>query len=151
VRTILGRLRHLPDISSSDSSKRSQSERQAVNSIIQGSASDLIKYAMLCVEGELDALNWPVNSRPHAVMQIHDELVYTVEREREADFVRLLQHNMEVSVREGLGISVPLITNIRSGENWGSLVDLHRSEAPVGTGGGGGAESRALLQKRNID
>jgi DNA polymerase I-like protein with 3'-5' exonuclease and polymerase domains len=53
VITILGRRRYLPDITSADAGKRGTAERQAINSVVQGSASDIIKLAMLSVEKAL--------------------------------------------------------------------------------------------------
>jgi DNA polymerase I len=119
VTTILGRRRFLPDIHSSESSKRSQAERQAVNSIIQGSASDVIKYAMLDVEREIDRLSLSTGVR--AVMQIHDELIYEVESGREHDFVPILRRCMETHVQRALSITVPLVTKVQIGETWGSM------------------------------
>eukprot|EP00602_Paraphysomonas_sp_CaronLab_P012565 CAMPEP_0185040530 /NCGR_PEP_ID=MMETSP1103-20130426/38727_1 /TAXON_ID=36769 /ORGANISM="Paraphysomonas bandaiensis, Strain Caron Lab Isolate" /LENGTH=774 /DNA_ID=CAMNT_0027579881 /DNA_START=309 /DNA_END=2633 /DNA_ORIENTATION=+ len=124
VRTILGRIRSLPDMSSTCAEKRSQAERQAVNSIIQGSASDIIKYAMLRVERELSEQKHPFG-RPEVVMQIHDELIYDVPERSCESFVGILRTCMENQVREALGIVVPLIVNIRTGKNWGSLTPIN--------------------------
>lgn len=115
----MGRRRHLPGFQSSDSSKRSQAERQAVNSIIQGSASDIIKYAMLDVEKEIDRSS--LSSSVRIVLQIHDELIYEVETSRTHEFISILKRSMEMNVQRDLSITVPLITNVNVGENWGHL------------------------------
>jgi hypothetical protein len=134
---MLGRVRHLPDLTSRDNAKRSQAERQAVNSIIQGSASDIIKFAMLATERAVD--RWMAGGggrggRPRVVMQIHDELVYDVSNESEDGmedvlalsascrmFVHLLKQCMEGEVMRSLRVSVPLITTVRVGCSWGHL------------------------------
>ena len=136
VKTILGRVRHLPDLTSKDKSKRSQAERQAINSIIQGSASDIIKFAMLIVEKALSVPSGNVTTdearKPQAVMQIHDELVYdvyddtagagTMEGGRSVHaFVSLLNRCMEGEVVKKLQLCVPLVTNVRVGASWGHL------------------------------
>jgi DNA polymerase I len=115
----MGRRRYLPGIKSSDGSKRSQAERQAVNSIIQGSASDIIKHAMLGVEKRIDELT--LTSSVRAVMQIHDELIYEVEASRLHQFVEILKRCMEDDVQRSLSIAVPLVTNVNVGETWGDM------------------------------
>lgn len=115
----MGRRRYLPGIHSSDSSKRSQAERQAVNSIIQGSASDIIKFAMLDVERQIDQLSLSPGVR--AVMQIHDELIFEVESCLQHDFVAILRKCMESHVQRALSITVPLVTNVHIGETWGAM------------------------------
>ena len=78
VRTLLGRTRHLTDINSDDTAKASYAERQAVNSVIQGTASDIIKLAMANVDRMLST-SWPSHlPAPRLLMQIHDELIYEV-------------------------------------------------------------------------
>lgn len=87
VRTLLGRVRYLPEINSTDSIKSAMAERQAVNSIIQGTASDIMKYAMILIEKKinlvwktitlLDVQGRPID-KPVLLMQIHDELIYEV-------------------------------------------------------------------------
>lgn len=123
MRTLLGRLRHLPDLRSPDPAKSSYAERQAVNSVIQGTASDLIKYAMINVDRQL-ALHWPgAHPAPRVLMQIHDELIYEISDEpasRER-FTTLLRAAMEEEVRSALKLSIPLVVNISSGQAWGSI------------------------------
>lgn len=77
----------MPDIHSTDSAKSSTAARQAVNSVIQGTASDLMKSAMIAVDRNV-ALKWTdfLKNRtkvdyirmPKLLMQIHDELIYEV-------------------------------------------------------------------------
>lgn len=124
MRTLLGRLRHLPDLRSPDPAKSSYAERQAVNSVIQGTASDLIKYAMINVDRQL-ALHWPVSlPAPRALMQIHDELIYEVSTEEPqcvGRFTVLLHGAMEEQVVAALKLSVPLVANVHTGLSWGDI------------------------------
>lgn len=124
VRTLLGRVRRLPDIHSTDSAKAAYAERQAVNSVVQGTASDIIKFAMVNVDRKLRE-SWPSDLPvPRILMQIHDELIYEVSA---ADprclvaFSALLHAAMEDDVVSALRLTVPLVVNIHSGPNWGLM------------------------------
>lgn len=141
VRTLLGRLRHLPDLRSADPAKSSYAERQAVNSVIQGTASDLIKYAMINVDRQL-AAHWSTSSSPstgtimhpakalvpapvpRVLMQIHDELIYEVSAADPQYLVRfeqLLHSAMEGQVAAALKLTVPLVANVHTGISWGDI------------------------------
>jgi DNA polymerase-1 len=110
VRTLLGRLRRLPDLKSRNPQVRSEAERQAMNTPVQGSAADLIKKAML----DLDAALRARASKARLIMQIHDELVVEVP-EGEAEAIRaVVQQVMEGA----LPLEVPLVAEARLGKNW---------------------------------
>ena len=79
VTTLFGRRRHLPGINSNIFTVRSQAERQAVNSIIQGSAADIQKFAMIYVDHEIERTYGNNPLRPRLLLQIHDELIYEIE------------------------------------------------------------------------
>ncbi len=72
--TMFGRRRYIPDINSHNANIRAIAERNAVNAPIQGSAADIIKLAMIRVDGRLRAGNF----RSRMVLQIHDELLLEV-------------------------------------------------------------------------
>ena len=114
VETIFGRRRYLPDINSQNANLRSLSERNAVNAPIQGSAADIIKLAMIGVDRALS------EQAPDArmVLQIHDELLLEVPRERIEQVRGLLVREMEGVV----SLSVPLTVECNYGENW---LDAH--------------------------
>ncbi|MFC6884509.1 MULTISPECIES: DNA polymerase I [Actinomadura] len=87
TRTVLGRRRYLPHLNSDDRRRRETAERMALNAPIQGSAADIVKIAMLRVDGALAA----ERLRSRLLLQVHDELVLEVapgERERVAELVR---------------------------------------------------------------
>eukprot|EP01031_Cornospumella_fuschlensis_P038285 gene38285-46522_t len=128
VKTLLGRIRLLPDINSADKSSAAAAERQAVNSIIQGTAADMIKLAMiLSVEmvATLDKIEDDGDDARNArlVMQIHDELIFEVPDEPSylAQFISRLKLVMEEDVVKRLSLSVPLVTNVSVGQRWGEV------------------------------
>jgi DNA polymerase-1 len=114
VRTLLGRLRRLPDLRAKSFPVRAEAERQAVNTPVQGSAADLIKQAMIDLSAELRRRGL----RARLVLQIHDELLLEVP-EAEAEEARALVRE----VMEGaLELDVPLVADARLGRSW---ADVH--------------------------
>ena len=110
VRTLLGRRRALPDLHSRNRTLRQAAERMAVNTVIQGTAADLIKRAMLAVSAALHESG----SRARMILQVHDELVFEApEREAEAVATRARE------VMEGVwSLAVPLQVDVGVGRNW---------------------------------
>src|SRR4030042_524085 len=76
--TILHRRRKIQDLNSKNANKRSQAQRFAVNTVIQGSAADLIKVAMVAIAGRIEREALPVE----LILQIHDELVFELPAEQ---------------------------------------------------------------------
>jgi DNA polymerase-1 len=114
VRTLLGRLRRLPDLRSPNFPIRAEAERQAMNTPVQGSAADLIKKAMIDLHRELAERK--LASR--LILQIHDELLLEVP-EHEAETAKALVRE----VMEGaLHLDVPLVAEARLGATW---ADVH--------------------------
>ena len=110
VTTILGRRRYIPEINNKNQSIRLLAERQAINAPIQGSASDLIKLAMVKIHEQIktNAL------KTRMIIQIHDELVFDVFKEEMAEFVDLAMDKME----NALELDVPIKVDIKKGKNW---------------------------------
>jgi DNA polymerase-1 len=110
VKTLLGRRRYLPDLSSRNRVLRQAAERMATNTVIQGTAADLIKKAMVQVDAALrdSALEATM------ILQVHDELVFeTPESECEALTKRV------VEIMEGVAeLAVPLTVDVGTGANW---------------------------------
>ena len=114
VRTLLGRLRRLPDLNAKNFQVRMEAERQAMNTPVQGSAADLIKKAMIDLHHELRERK--MASR--LILQIHDELLLEVP-ETEAETARALVKE----IMEGaLELEVPLVADARLGASW---ADVH--------------------------
>ena len=110
VRTLLGRRRPLPDLNSRNRVLRQAAERMAVNTVIQGSAADLIKRAML----EVDARLTETEPRARLLMQVHDELVVEAPKARAQAVAELLRESMEGV----LPLGVPLRVDVGIGDNW---------------------------------
>ncbi len=110
VETLFGRRLYLPEINASNGMRRQAAERTAINAPMQGTAADIIKRAMLAVDG------WLASGDVDAtmIMQVHDELVFEV---TEAALPAL-----EAGVREHMQgaaeLSVPLVVDIGTGNNW---------------------------------
>ncbi|KAG5680137.1 hypothetical protein PVAND_009662 [Polypedilum vanderplanki] len=115
IETVTCRRRYLPSINSEDSSERSKAERQALNSTIQGSASDLVKNAILRMEKNLKKKN--LQNECHLVLHLHDELFYEVSEEYLKETADILINSMENCVK----LNVPLLVKIKTGNSWGNL------------------------------
>lgn len=109
VTTLLHRRRPLPEISSSNKTRREFAERTAINTPIQGTAADIIKLAMLKTQRTLARTK--LSAR--LLLQIHDELVFEVREDEVAESEALIKEAME-SV---LPLDVPLLVNISVGDN----------------------------------
>jgi len=110
VETVFGRRLWLPDIGSSNLARRQGAERQAINAPMQGTAADLIKLAMIAVQGWLEQEKLATK----LVMQVHDELVLEVP-ECELDRVR---PNVEKLMTGVATLDVPLLVDAGVGDNW---------------------------------
>lgn len=110
LRTILGRVRYFPELTSSQYNIRAFGERAAMNMPLQGSASDIIKLAMLKVNETLKREN--LNSK--LILQVHDELILEVPYAEEDRVKNLLKSCMESVI----SLRVPLVANVASGRNW---------------------------------
>lgn len=108
VSTIMGRVRHIPDINSSNHTVRGFAERTAKNMPLQGSASDIIKIAMVNVSKRFKEQNL----KSKLIIQIHDELVVDCHYD-ESDIVKnILKQEMEGVI----SLQVPLIANVSEGK-----------------------------------
>jgi DNA polymerase-1 len=110
VRTLLGRRRYLPDLASRNRALKNAAERMAVNSVIQGSAADLIKKAMVEVDADLAA----AGLRSRMILQVHDELVFEAPPDEIGSVTAIVQSEME----RAAVLSVPLVVDIGVGDNW---------------------------------
>ena len=115
--TILGRKRRLPELLSSLKSVRYGAERQAVSSVIQGSAADLFKLGMIQAHNRLQEAPW----EGHLLMMVHDELVAEVPEEYAEDGLDLIKSSMEDVVNPMTGeplLSVPVVADAKIVERW---------------------------------
>jgi DNA polymerase-1 len=110
VTTLLGRRRYIPDINSRNMGLRQFAERQAVNTPIQGTASDLIKLAMLRISEEIG--DKCPGSR--MILQIHDELVFDAPAEEIPALSGLVKEKMENARK----LDIPIKVDMKTGKNW---------------------------------
>lgn len=110
VETLLKRRRYLPEIRSSNASRRAAAERIAVNAPIQGSAADIIKIAMIRFQKEARSRNF----KSKMTLQVHDELVIDTHKDELDEVKKLLVSCME----NAYSLPVPLTVDIGEGENW---------------------------------
>ncbi|CAH0605555.1 unnamed protein product [Chrysodeixis includens] len=117
VETLTKRRRYLPDINSNVISKRNAAERQAVNTMIQGSAADIAKAAMCSIDS-WNSFNR--NNGPRLILQMHDELIYEVPEESQHSFIATMRRAMQKTVK----LSVPLPVKVKTGLAWGTLSEV---------------------------
>ncbi|KAM5194625.1 DNA polymerase nu [Mantella aurantiaca] len=122
VISLMGRKRPLPHINSKNYSLRAQAERQAVNFVIQGSAADLCKLAMIKISS---SITFSSSLTARLIAQIHDELLFEVEDTHVVEFAGLVKHTMEsVQHADGIELKVPLKVALTSGKSWGCMTEL---------------------------
>ncbi|XP_073012513.1 helicase and polymerase-containing protein TEBICHI isoform X1 [Typha latifolia] len=129
VETLMGRKRFLPKIQFGNSKEKAKAQRQAVNSICQGSAADIIKMAMITVHSVIVDNSEPVQhielarkfsavrGRCRIILQVHDELVLETDPCVVPEAAKLLQISME----RATSLLVPLHVKLKVGKSWGSL------------------------------
>ncbi len=110
VETLFGRRLYLPEINARNHQRRTAAERTAINAPMQGTAADIIKRAMLAVDG------WLQSDRPAArlLMQVHDELVLEVQEDALDAACDALREHMESAAE----LAVPLVVDLGIGNNW---------------------------------
>ena len=110
VSTLTGRRRAIPEIYSTNRSRRSLGERLAINTVVQGSAADLMKAAMVHVQRRIDTDKLPLKM----LLQIHDELVLETPERLAAEQAEIVCEEME----NAMSLLVPLRTEAGIGDNW---------------------------------
>ncbi|TVP90791.1 MAG: DNA polymerase I [Pseudomonadaceae bacterium] len=110
VETLYGRRLYLPEINAKNQAMRKGAERTAINAPMQGTAADIIKFAMLSVD------QWLQDSKLDArmVMQVHDELVLEVRDDQLDALIDGLRERMSQAAQ----LDVPLVVDVGVGDNW---------------------------------
>jgi DNA polymerase-1 len=114
VKTLFGRQRKVPELTSRNGQIRSAAERVAVNLPIQGTAADILKRAMIDVHAALAHLVGADPTRARMILTVHDELLFEVRREAADEVAALVREKMEHAV----ALNVPLTVDVGIGENW---------------------------------
>jgi DNA polymerase I len=113
VRTLFGRVRPIPDITSRNPNSRGFAERTAVNTPLQGTAADLIKLAMIALDRKLADRRL----KTRMVLQVHDELLFEVPVVETKEVEELVRAEMEGVIK----LNVPLVADLGFGPNWRDL------------------------------
>ncbi|WP_429129941.1 DNA polymerase I [Aeromonas media] len=111
VETLFGRRLYLPDIKSRNAGLRKAAERAAINAPMQGTAADIIKRAMIAVDGWIRGIT---DGSIHMLMQVHDELVFEIREERLEEYIALIKEKMSAAAE----LHVPLVVEAGTGDNW---------------------------------
>ena len=110
VETILGRRRKILNLTSPNPGKRAQARRLAVNTVIQGSAADLIKVAMVNIHRKIESENLPVKM----ILQVHDELVFELPTSEAKRHAKWIADEMTSAIK----LNVPLKVDVTWGPSW---------------------------------
>ncbi|MFJ9705535.1 DNA polymerase I [Streptomyces sp. NPDC101234] len=110
--TLFGRRRYLPDLNSDNRQRREAAERMALNAPIQGTAADIVKIAMLRVDGALRE----ADLKSRMLLQVHDEIVLEVAPGERAEVESILREQMSDAVR----LRAPLDVSVGVGPDWES-------------------------------
>jgi DNA polymerase-1 len=110
VTTLLGRRRPLPGLNDPDRATRAFAERAAVNTVIQGTAADMIKVAMIRIARRLR----DEKMRTKMLLQIHDELLFETPSSEEIGAGDLVSTEMSTALK----MDVPVKVNVALGRNW---------------------------------
>ncbi|MGE6170618.1 DNA polymerase I [Aeromonas media] len=111
VETLFGRRLYLPDIKSRNAGLRKAAERAAINAPMQGTAADIIKRAMIAVDGWIRGIS---DGSIHMLMQVHDELVFEIREEKLEEYIALIKEKMSAAAE----LHVPLVVEAGTGDNW---------------------------------
>jgi len=114
VETIFGRVCHFPAVASKNPSERAFVERQAINAPIQGSASDIIRRAMIRMEDALAAARLDARM----LLQVHDELVFEVPEGQVEAVLPVIRKVMVEAPQPAVALKVPLVVDARAADNW---------------------------------
>ena len=119
VNNIFGRRSYFNGINDKNFNIRNFQERAAINAPIQGSASEVMRLAMIRLDKKL---NEQKNLKSKMLLQIHDELIFEVPKKEEKAIVKLIQNEMtSVTQSDYHSFSTPLTVDVNVGDNWGML------------------------------
>lgn len=119
TKTMYGRKRRFPGLSSKLPFIRAQAERMAMNAPIQGSEADIVKLAMVRVEEEMKKRGYEKKVFP--ILQIHDEIIYEVDTDVVDDVAPHIQKTLEGVVDQKKLKGVPITVHYAEGTDWGSM------------------------------
>ena len=119
VNNIFGRRSHFNGINDKNYNIRNFQERAAINAPIQGSASEIMRLAMIRLDKKLSEQK---SLKSKMLLQIHDELIFEVKKDELSKMMKIIKDEMiSVADSDFHSFSIPLTIDINSGDNWGSL------------------------------
>jgi len=121
VETLLGRKRQIPELRASNPTLRGAGERMAINMPIQGTAADIQKIAMIRVDERVRG----AELHARLLLSVHDELLFETPRDEVDQLAAVVRETMEGA----LPLSVPLVVDVKVGDDWESMTPLTREDA----------------------
>ena len=119
VNNIFGRRSHFNAINDKNYNVRNFQERASINAPIQGSASEIMRLAMIRLDKKLGDQK---NLKSKMLLQIHDELIFEVNKDEINKMIKMIKEEMvSVAVSDYHSFSIPLTVDVNSGDNWGEL------------------------------
>jgi DNA polymerase-1 len=119
VNNIFGRRSHFNGINDKNFNVRNFQERAAINAPIQGSASELMRLAMIRLDEKLKEQK---NLKSKILLQIHDELIFEVPKNSEKNMIKIIKKEMtSVAKSDQHSFTIPLTVDVNIGDNWGML------------------------------
>jgi len=116
VKTMFGRVRELPELQSTIPNVQENGKRMAVNTIIQGSAAEIIKIAMINIHGKIKNMN------TNMLLSVHDEIIFEYPKDEEKRLLQIVSNEMENAVK----LDVPIEISVKTGKNWGDMKKMMR-------------------------
>ncbi|VAX76685.1 DNA polymerase [Buchnera aphidicola] len=117
ITTLFGRKIYIPNINSKNTILKKNAKRFCINSIIQNTASDIIKKAMIHID---DTFKKKFLNDAKIIMQIHDELIFEIKEEKKSILIPIIKYHMEQSTQ----LILPLNVVIKTGKNWKEIKKL---------------------------
>lgn len=124
VQSPIGRIRHLPDIYSPDHGVRAEAERQAINSPVQGFASDLAVLSMVQINQRLRDAGYAAN----CIGLVHDAINFEVRNDHLGYVLPIIKDTMEdmsiLRKKFGVNLTIPIIADLKVGQHWGDAEEI---------------------------
>jgi DNA polymerase-1 len=120
VETLLGRKRQIPELRAANPALRGAGERMAINMPIQGTAADIQKIAMIRADERVRS----AGLHARLLLSVHDELLFEVPRDEVEPLAAVVRETMEGA----LPLSVPLVVDVKVGDDWESMTPLTRAD-----------------------
>lgn len=128
VTSPLGRIRHLPDIYSPDKGVQAEAERQAINSPVQGFASDLAVFSMININRKFK--RYDIQGR--CVGLVHDAINFEIRNDNMKRALPIIKDTMEdmdaVYKTFGVFVDIPIVADLKAGQHWGDSVELSEEQ-----------------------